>query len=72
MGIWTMALPGIAPVSALVAGVLIDDTGPRAGFAAAGVTLAAAALLAAWWLRPAARQGAQPDQARPVPGWRHD
>lgn len=72
MGIWTMALPGIAPVSALVAGVLIDDTGPRAGFAAAGVTLAAAALLAAWWLRPAARQGAQPCQAGRMPGWRHD
>lgn len=72
MGIWTMALPGIAPVSALAAGVLIDDAGPRAGFAAAGVTLAAAALLAAWWLRPAARQGAQPDRTRRVPGWRHD
>ncbi|HEX3488635.1 MAG TPA: MFS transporter [Streptosporangiaceae bacterium] len=55
MGIWTMALPGVAPVSALLAGVLVDDSGPRAGFAAAGVCLAAAALLAAWWLRPAAR-----------------
>ena len=54
MGIWTMALPGVAPVSALLAGVLVDDSGPRAGFAATGVCLAAAALLAAWWLRPAA------------------
>jgi MFS family permease len=75
MGIWTMALPGVAPVSALLAGLLTDATGPRAGFAAVGASLAAAALLAAWWLRPAPRSaspGGPPRAAGRMPGWRHD
>ena len=75
MGIWTMALPGVAPVSALLAGLLTDDAGPRAGVAAVGASLAAAALLAAWWLRPAPRSaspGGPPRAARRMPGWRHD
>jgi MFS family permease len=72
MGIWTMALPGVAPLSSLLAGILVDDNGPRSGFAAVGLSLAAAALLAGWWLRPAARSaGPRPGPGR-MPGWRHD
>ena len=45
MGIWTMALPGMNPVTGLVAGATAVALGPRAGFALGGVVLALTAVL---------------------------
>jgi MFS family permease len=45
MGIWTMALPGMNPVTGLLAGVTAVALGPRAGFALGGVALALTAAL---------------------------
>jgi MFS family permease len=47
MGLWTMALPGMSPVTALVAGVVTQTVGARVGFAVGGASLAGAAL-AGW------------------------
>ncbi len=47
MGLWTMALPGLNPVTGLMVGAVAELAGPREGFALAGVTLAIAAL-AGW------------------------
>jgi hypothetical protein len=47
MGLWTMALPGLNPVTGLLVGAVAQLAGPRAGFALAGVTLGVAAL-AGW------------------------
>jgi MFS family permease len=44
MGIWTMALPGMDPVTALAAGVVTKGIGARAGFALGGCCLLGAAL----------------------------
>jgi MFS family permease len=43
MGIWTMALPGTAPLSAPFVGFVAQTLGARAGFAVAAVALLAAA-----------------------------
>lgn len=44
MGVWTMALPGMNPVTGLAAGFLADAAGPRIAYAAAaGLFLLAAA-----------------------------
>lgn len=40
MGAWNMALPGMAPITALAAGWLADAAGARVAFAAAGVLIA--------------------------------
>jgi MFS family permease len=45
MGIWTMALPGMNPVTGLLAGATALALGPRAGFALGGVVLALTAVL---------------------------
>ncbi len=57
MGIWTMALPGMNPLTGLLAGVTAVVLGPRAGFALGGVALALTAALG--W-------GALADGERPV------
>jgi MFS family permease len=45
MGLWTMVLPGLMPVAALITGATTQYAGPRPGYAIAGVFLCAAALL---------------------------
>ena len=45
MGIWTMAIPGMNPVTGIVAGVTAVALGPRAGFALGGVALVVTAVL---------------------------
>lgn len=47
MAVWTMALPGTAPVTGLLAAWVSQSVGARAGFALAGVALMATAL-AGW------------------------
>ena len=47
MGLWTMVLPGLMPVTALVTGFTTQYVGPRAGYGIAGVFLCAAAV-AGW------------------------
>jgi MFS family permease len=47
MGLWTMALPGLNPVTGLMVGAVAQYAGGRAGFALAGVTLGGTAL-AGW------------------------
>lgn len=45
MGIWTMAIPGMNPVTGILAGVTAVALGPRAGFALGGLALLLTALL---------------------------
>ena len=45
MGIWTMAIPGMNPLTGLLAGVTAVVLGPRAGFALGGVALLLTAAL---------------------------
>ena len=47
MGLWTMVLPGLMPVTALITGFTTQYVGPRAGYGIAGVFLCAAAV-AGW------------------------
>ncbi|GEA89620.1 MFS transporter [Cellulomonas cellasea] len=47
LGVWTMALPGLNPVTGIAAATLADHAGARAGFAAGGAAIAVAAL-AGW------------------------
>jgi len=44
MGLWTMMLPGLMPVTALLTGAVTQYVGPREGYGIAGVFLAAAAV----------------------------
>ena len=43
MGVWTMALPGMNPLTGLLAGATAAALGPREGYALGGVVLAATA-----------------------------
>ena len=45
MAVWTMALPGSIPFTALLTGYLAQAAGARAGFGAAGVVLVVVAVL---------------------------
>jgi hypothetical protein len=45
MGVWTMALPGMNPVTGIAAGAVAQLVGARAGFGLSGALLAGAALL---------------------------
>ena len=45
MGVWTMALPGMNPVTGVAAGAVAQVVGARAGFGLSGALLAGAALL---------------------------
>lgn len=47
MGLWTMVLPGLMPVTALISGAVAQFVGPRAGYGIAGVLLVAVSL-ACW------------------------
>ena len=47
MGLWTMVLPGLMPVTALITGATTQYAGPRPGYGIAGVFFVAAAL-AGW------------------------
>jgi hypothetical protein len=47
MGVWSMALPGMNPVTGLIVGASADAWGPRAAYA--GVGVAAIATAAAGW-----------------------
>jgi hypothetical protein len=59
MGIWTLAMPGLYPVTGLVVGVVSTQIGPRAGYAIGGPVIWA--VLLAHWVggrrRPARRSG---------------
>jgi MFS family permease len=44
MGLWTMVLPGLTPVTALITGATTQYAGPRPGYGIAGVFLCGAAL----------------------------
>ncbi len=43
MGVWSMALPGMGPVTGMTVAVLMDATSPRWGYAAMGLAMVAAA-----------------------------
>ena len=45
MGLWTMALPGLSPITGIIIGATTQFVGPRAGYARAGVALAGAAAI---------------------------
>jgi len=45
MGLWTMALPGLGPITGIVVGATTQYAGPREGYGLAGVALAAAAVV---------------------------
>lgn len=47
MGAWAVALPGMLPITALIAGALADSLGTRVAYAAAGAIIAAVGL-ACW------------------------
>jgi hypothetical protein len=47
LGLWTMALPGLTPVTAVISGAVTQFVGPRAGYGIAGLLLTAVAL-ASW------------------------
>jgi MFS family permease len=63
MGIWTMVLPGLSPITGLLIGAATALAGPRVGFALAGIALASAGL--AGWRSLSAHDGAV--VAREVP-----
>jgi MFS family permease len=67
MGVWTMALPGMNPVTAPLVGLVCDDIGPRQGFGLAGVALVIAAGLAWHALRDTAGGSAAVAIAGPQP-----
>lgn len=45
MGAWSVALPGMLPITALIAGAVSDGLGTRVAYAAAGTIIAGVALL---------------------------
>ncbi len=67
MGVWTMALPGMNPVTAPLVGLVCDDIGRRQGFGLAGVALVIAAGLAWHALRDTAGGSAAVAIAGPQP-----
>jgi hypothetical protein len=44
MGLWTMALPGLSPITGVLVGAATQFVGPREGFGLAGIALAATAV----------------------------
>ncbi|MGO9151382.1 MAG: MFS transporter, partial [Acidimicrobiales bacterium] len=46
MGLWTMALPGMTPLTALLVGLVCDELGPQKGFGLAGIALVLSAAVA--------------------------
>ena len=45
MGLWTMVLPGLVPITAVISSAVTQFGGPRAGYGIAGILLAAAVLV---------------------------
>jgi hypothetical protein len=45
MGLWTMVLPGLGPITAVVSGAVTQFVGARAGYGIAGVLLVTVALM---------------------------
>ena len=50
MGVWTIALPGMIPITGPLIAALIDATSPRWGYAAVGLSLALTAAMTGRWL----------------------
>jgi predicted small integral membrane protein len=46
MGVWSMALPGMNPITGLVAGAVAQTAGPRAGFGLSGAAILVCAVIA--------------------------
>lgn len=69
LGVWTMALPGLNPVTGIAVATLADHAGARAGFAAGGAGIALAAL-AGWRAlgrdRPPAQEPSDAPAGEPV------
>jgi MFS family permease len=61
LGLWTMVLPGLSPVTGLVIGAVTQLAGPRPGFALAGVALGAAGL--SGWRPLGAHDAREPETA---------
>jgi MFS family permease len=75
MGVWSIALPGMNPVTGLIVGASADAWGPRAAYTGVGV-VAALAAVAGWHAlrRPDKRTTpalAEPGIPRPSPEDRH-
>jgi MFS family permease len=68
MGIWTMALPGMNPVTGLLAGATAVALGPRAGFALGGVVLALTAVLG-WGALSDGSDREEVDRSSPTEGF---
>jgi MFS family permease len=45
MGVWSMALPGMNPITGLIAGAVAQTVGPRAGFGLSGAAILVCAVL---------------------------
>jgi MFS family permease len=67
MGVWSIALPGMNPITGLIVGASADAWGPRAAYA--GVGVAAALVAVAGWHALRARAG---DQEKPPSVRRND
>jgi MFS family permease len=50
MGVWTMALPGMGPLTGMTVAVLMDATSPRWGYAAMGLAMVLGATATRGWL----------------------
>ena len=61
MGAWSMALPGMVPITSVICGTLADACGARVAYGGAGAVIAAVALT--WW-RSFARE--PPVREKPV------
>ncbi len=46
MGVWSMALPGMNPITGVVVGVVAQTAGPRVGFGLSGAAILACTVLA--------------------------
>ncbi len=60
MGAWTMALPGTAPITSLMVGLVCEEVGAREGFGLAGVALVLSAAVAWRALRDTHREPVTP------------
>ena len=68
MGVWTMALPGMGPLTGMAVATLMDATSPRWGYAAMGLAMVAgvAATRGGSAASAARRRWSRPDPSPPV------